>query len=396
MLTAAQRTVILSGGWWFPGSALDLDFQLNRAAVNGNPADTATSQLSITRATVGMAQTSGGLWQSFASGAFRLTDLGLLVEEARTNVSLWNTKYSDSSWTKGNGGTGSVPTITDNFATAPDGTATAGRVQLALNGGNTSSDISSLRQNVANLTNGATYTHSVWLKSNTGSSYVIQIIDSEGTSKTNITVTPTWQQFQISHLQTSVNGSWGIWLRGANSNSDSADILIWADQNEIGAFATSPILITNAAATRNADVVQVIGPGAMIIPVSASAFFQGFGQEGISTNAKLLSAGPAQILITSSTNVAPNDSVNAATATLGSGTWAGTVKAAFGLDNTSMTAIANGGTKVTQSTSTWTTSIAGQTPYLGNQLATNRSFNGYLQRAAFAVPKGIFDNRTSP
>lgn len=177
------------------------------------------------------------------------------LEDARTNESRYSNTLDTGAWARTQGGTGSVPVVTADFGIAPDGTQTAARVQLALNGGNTSADQSSIRQNRL-LTNAVTYTHSVWMKSNTGATYVLQIVDSEGSVKSNITVTPAWQRFSITRLQTSTTGSWGFWLRGGTGSSDSADVLTWDDQLELGAFASDPIVTTTVAVTRAIEAAR--------------------------------------------------------------------------------------------------------------------------------------------
>jgi hypothetical protein len=60
--------------------SLDLDFA--RSVYKG----AALSDLSVTRASSGMAQKADGSWVSFGPNAPRITDKGLLVEEARTNL----------------------------------------------------------------------------------------------------------------------------------------------------------------------------------------------------------------------------------------------------------------------------------------------------------------------
>ena len=72
----------LAGTRWSPlvGAALDLDFALGRAF------GAAFSDLSVTRASSGMAQTVGGLWVDFPANTLRMTDMGLLVEETRTTL----------------------------------------------------------------------------------------------------------------------------------------------------------------------------------------------------------------------------------------------------------------------------------------------------------------------
>ena len=66
------------------------DFTANRALFNGADvgAVTATPNWSFIRATVGTAEDLAGNIVQFASGAPRITDKGLLIEEARTNLYL--------------------------------------------------------------------------------------------------------------------------------------------------------------------------------------------------------------------------------------------------------------------------------------------------------------------
>lgn len=61
-------------------------------------------------------------------------------------------------------GTGSVPVVTANYATAPDGTMTATRIQLNLNGGTSSNDRSGLVQAVSSRFDGSSYVASCYVK----------------------------------------------------------------------------------------------------------------------------------------------------------------------------------------------------------------------------------------
>lgn len=226
--------VLFSGGWWFKGSALDLDFQNNRAAVQGSPTGTATSQLSITRATIGYAQTSGGLWQSFASGVFRITDKGLLVEEARTNSALWARDMTNATWVK-------VNMTTALTAIGIDGTANVATTLTATAGNATA------LQAVVDISEADTY--SVWLKRISGTGTINISLD--GVAWTAVTLTTSYQQFQIT--STLLNPNLGIQIV-TNGDSIAADF----NQLELSkSFATSPILTTSAAVTRNADVVTL-------------------------------------------------------------------------------------------------------------------------------------------
>lgn len=370
-----QLVPILQQPCAFPGSAENLNFQTNTAQLYCQNAGQATGQLSITRATVGMAQYQSGCLQSFASGAFRDTDRGLLIEEARTNSGLWSNDMTNAAWVKVNMTTALNATGADCAATANAATTLTATAANA-----------TILQTVVDISEADTY--SVWLKRASGTGTVNISLD--GIAWTAVTLTTSFQEFQ--KTSTLLNPNFGIQIA---TNGDS--VIAEFNQLELNkSFATSPILTTTVAATRNADVVQVIGLGATIIPLSASVFIQTIGQEGITTSPRLLDLNGGILLLTTGPTVVASDGTNSATASLGSGSAAGTVKSAFGLDNSSMTVIANGGTKVTQSTSTWATQVAGQTPRLGNNSSGIRALNAYLQDVAFAIPKGLFDNRTSP
>lgn len=157
---------------------------------------------------------------------------------ARVNLLTYSEQISNAAWAKSASGIGTVPTVTDNFGVAPDGTTTAARVQLALNGGNTSGDISRLLQSITGMPLGGSYSQGLWLKTNDGTSKVIQFRDdNSGTVGKLITVTGTWQYFSqdsaVSGGSTTVNAI-GLWLRGTQSTADSADLLMWHPQFNYG------------------------------------------------------------------------------------------------------------------------------------------------------------------
>lgn len=73
-------------GWWLANASVDMDFRrgLYYDSSTANPR-AATDFLSCTRASTGYAKDSSGTWISFGSNQLRVTDLGLLIEDARTN-----------------------------------------------------------------------------------------------------------------------------------------------------------------------------------------------------------------------------------------------------------------------------------------------------------------------
>jgi hypothetical protein len=155
----------------------------------------------------------------------------------RRNLLTYSEQFDNAVWIKANTGAASIPTVTANAGTAPDGTATADRVQYSLGGGTASGDISNFYQ--TNATTGA-LTHSIYLKSFDGvSSYNMQITDSAGAGQP-ITVTGAWQRFAVSATSAG-STNYAIRLRGGATptNSNTADVLIWGAQLETGSTATA-------------------------------------------------------------------------------------------------------------------------------------------------------------
>ena len=152
------------------------------------------------------------------------------VLSARYNLLTKTEDFSDAVWAKQAAGTATAPVVTNNYGVAPDGSITAARLQLALNGGTTTTDRSCLLQQPA-LISGAAYASTFWVKSNTAQSYVVQ--QRLGMAAQNITIDQTWRAYTYSQTAASDNTHW-LALRGAQGTSDSADILIWHPQLVIG------------------------------------------------------------------------------------------------------------------------------------------------------------------
>ena len=162
------------------------------------------------------------------------------------NLLLRSQEFDNASWAKTAGGTASIPVVTANAATAPDGTTTADRVQFALNGGTTTADLSSLRQTV---TAAVGQVLTFWARSNDSNSYVIRVSDANGVA-TTITITPSWERFSASAPSGGGGAApYGLVLRGGQTptNSDTADILIWGAQLNLGSSVLTYIPTTTAA-----------------------------------------------------------------------------------------------------------------------------------------------------
>lgn len=95
--------------WAMTGADIDLDFQNNRY-YGGTP----STLLSCSRAAVGYAKNFAGALVSFPANTLRLTDLGLLIEEARTNTALVSGDLTNTTyWVTTNATVATTAAVTD-------------------------------------------------------------------------------------------------------------------------------------------------------------------------------------------------------------------------------------------------------------------------------------------
>jgi hypothetical protein len=174
---------------------------------------------------------SGDMSVVRATTATRVNTSGL-VELVPYNLLTYSEQFDNAYWQKLNGGIGSIPTVTANTATSPDGTLTADRIQLSLNGGTSGSDISYINANVS--TTAATF--SIYAKSNTTP---CTIYFRSGSTVTTINITTEWQRFEIYSSGAITVAQFG--LRGGSEggavNSNTADISVWGAQLNEGSTA---------------------------------------------------------------------------------------------------------------------------------------------------------------
>ena len=295
--SAAFRTGIAPGGalagpWvrnplWTLARAvpsLDLRFADNKSLVD---ATTGASLVTFTRASSATYVGSDGLVKTATTNEARFDhnpttgeSLGLLVEEARTNLALRSEEFSDATWVK------ALSTVTANTGSAPDGTTTADTFTRTTTGPNY------VTQNLAKAASAIQYTYSVFAKQSVGSFCTIRLqgtypsrVDvvfnlSSATISTVATVfgsftgpsasiTPYangWYRLAVTGTSDATVGlaihasfnSNGVVIDGNDSVANSAGFL-WGAQLEAGAFATSYIPTTSATVTRAADVASITG-----------------------------------------------------------------------------------------------------------------------------------------
>lgn len=174
----------------------------------------------------------------------RLTYSPTLIERQSTNLLVWSEEFTSArGWTASNAG-GSTSVVTANYGVAPNGTTTADRIQLDLNGGPYADWL--IGQNI--LTVGQTYTYSIYLKSLTTNCSLYFL----GGVGSNIlkSITTDWVRYDYTFVA-SGTALYPRFLLESGSSS-SVDILAWGFQLETGSL-TSYIRTTSTSVTRVAS-----------------------------------------------------------------------------------------------------------------------------------------------
>ena len=238
---------------------LNLDFAKTKAL---------DPRVTFSRASTGTFVGSNGLIQTAASGAARFDhnpttgeSLGLLVEEARTNRHTYSEQFDNAAWGKYGA------TITSNATTAPDGTTTADKVAST-----SGAALIALQQADYTLTNGASYTRTVFAKASEISSLTVQVGNtttgtvfvqanlSAGTATSGGVVTALangWFRISYSYTQSGTTGD--FYLRLPDNTVAGSGVFVWGAQLEAGSFPTSYIPTVASTVTRAADVASMTG-----------------------------------------------------------------------------------------------------------------------------------------
>lgn len=254
-------------------TGLDLNFAGGVFSLNNTRTDTPAAipgwsfSRTDTNGTATALDLAGNVIQ-FATGVPRITNRGILVEEARTNLFERSYEFDNAYWSKTN------LTVTTGL-TAPDGTATAQRLQAT-----TTAATNCVRAVTVNATSatysifakkgsGATDANLFTLRNTTTATILISGtinydtgVWTYNTGSTGVTVTPLadgWYRIAITATSgiTSGNSIQGYVCYLGNTETAGENAIVWGAQLELGAFATSPIITTGAAGTRDGETVSL-------------------------------------------------------------------------------------------------------------------------------------------
>ena len=288
--SAAFRVAVAPGGalagpWvqnslWTAARAvpsLDLRFADNKSLVN---ATTGQNLVTFTRASSATYVGSDGVIKTAATNEPRFDhnpttgeSLGLLVEEARTNLVLRSEEFNDAAWTK------AATSVSANAVVAPDNTLTADKLVE-----DTANNTHIVQPSTSpSYVSGTVYTYSVFAKAAERTVVQLRVSASAtfsasfnlstgiasqlaaNTTASIIAFANGWYRCSITFTATAtaVGASRvGLMLNETTSTytgDGTSGLFAWGAQLEAGAFPTSYIPTVAATVTRAADVASITG-----------------------------------------------------------------------------------------------------------------------------------------
>ena len=250
----------ITGGGEYVG--LDVDFVKGRYALNGPYSAAFPTGWTFSRSSQKLAASAAGVLMLFAAGLPAITDKGLLVEEQRTNkVTVNNANPVDTTGLTKAGDAASVLSVVDDVAALAaaglSGICTSGKVFMLDN---------SLGVATASVANNGGASGNVnvhaWSAYVRGSGVASFRTATGGTViGSTFAVGASYARFDRSSAPNALSVGWNI------SAAAGAVVYFILPQYEEGAFVTSPIVTTGAAATRANDSAILVSLGAMLAGV---------------------------------------------------------------------------------------------------------------------------------
>jgi hypothetical protein len=192
---------------------------------------------------------SAGLVQLQGSNIMRIdysSGTPMILDELQaTNLVFPSKDFTDAAWNKG--GVSTTPGQTD-----PQGGSTATLIS------NLNSSFQSLTSSY-NLANVLTHGRQIWAKTTSGTG-TVSLLAHNSNLNSRFTITNNWQKFTLKgYNSTGANTIYGVDFRFGTLTQ----VLLWEAQAETG-NPSSSIFTTNAAVTRNEDVLTVTPPASTV------------------------------------------------------------------------------------------------------------------------------------
>jgi hypothetical protein len=209
--------------------------------------------ITFTRASTGTYLDSDGLLKTATTNTPRIeydasgNRKGLLIEEARTNVTITSEDFSVN-WFLGRPGTS---VSHGGVADPAGGTSASTFTYTGIN--NTQGILDDLASGVGNTT----YTFSIWLKSATLSQARLLLKNASSDvikAEKVVSLSTEWQRFDVTGTTDGASAGARIEF---TTNGVAGSMSIWGAQLEAGSFPTSYIPTAGSTATRSADVASI-------------------------------------------------------------------------------------------------------------------------------------------
>ena len=193
----------------------------------------------------------------------------LLLEPERTNYALNNTQLQLNSTLTSSG----TINMTGNYASAPDGTLTATRIQASATG----SGYALLSVNGTDPSvdggGGGYYISTIYVKSNTGQNQTCAFYGASSGSPKTRTVTTEWTRIQFTGFRAANSKYCYIGVAISNGSDEELDFLVWGGQTELVDSYPSSLIYTGASAVTRFKDECFNGGDADLFNITEGTFF---------------------------------------------------------------------------------------------------------------------------
>lgn len=289
-------------GWWHAKAVLAAD-PINARYMRQGAELPLGPVLATTRSSAHLLQNALGVIQSFGANILAaIIGVGAYVGGQKSSTLPHSEDFENAYWTKDTSNGTAAPSVTANYATAPDGTMTARRVQMTLPGDGEWARIA--RTGFATTAGNAE--RGVWLRASDASQVGKKIsiycggvdpsLSVSGYFGITATLTADWQRILFrrmygnssnieiafgKHRDFRVDSSTGETFGLINAQT-ATDFLVWGQDFQQSDFPTPYIPAASAAATRYASDVTAVAVG--------GEPFAGFAANGLGAGLSLLAA----------------------------------------------------------------------------------------------------------